>query len=103
MRRWRGGFLLTVPLPGRLLRARAGAAALLLALLVLAARRLSSRAVARIRQAAFANRLTLRRVCHGMVMVITGRLVRPPPSGLDGLFRRVGRDEAIAAVADEVG
>src|SRR5579859_1183854 len=101
MPRWRGGLLLTVLLPSRFLRARAGTAALLLALLVLAARRLSSRPVARIRQAAFPDRLTRRRVCHGMVMVINGRLVRSPPSSLDGLLRRVGRDEAIAAVADE--
>src|SRR5579875_885681 len=72
-------------------------------LVVPATSRLPSGTVAPIRQAALADRLTLRRVCHGMVMVVTGRLVRPPPSGFDGLFRRMGRDEAIAAVADEVG
>jgi hypothetical protein len=38
-----------------------------------------------------------------MVMVLTGRRVRPPPPCLDGVFRRVGGDEAIAAITDEVG
>src|SRR5271166_6160980 len=37
-----------------------------------------------------------------MVMVATGRLIRPPPSRLDGLARRMSLDQAVAPVSDEV-
>jgi len=37
-----------------------------------------------------------------MVMVAERCLIRPPSLRLDGLFRRLGGDETIAPVSDEV-
>src|SRR5258708_2317333 len=71
-------------------------------LLVLTARQLAARSVARIRQAALANRLSLGWVCDGMIMVGTGRLIRPPRSRLEGRLRRLDGDEAVTARADQV-
>src|SRR5690348_5273257 len=84
------------------LRPRAGTGASPFAFLVLAARGLAPRSVAPVRQVAFAGRLALRRVGDGVVVVAAGRLIRPPPSRLQCLAGRVSRDEAVAALPDEV-
>ena len=64
-------------------------ASFLFTLLVLTTCCLPPRPVALIRQAALADRLALRWVGDRMVMVATGRLIRPPLSHLDGLARRI--------------
>src|SRR5690242_8946713 len=70
--------------------------------LVLAAGRAPPRPVAPIRKAALAGRLALRGVGDGMVMVALGNLIGVSPPCLDGRLGRLGRDQAVAAVPDQV-
>src|SRR4051794_9212278 len=86
----------------RRLTERSTTAAFPFALLILTTCGLPPRSVARIGQTALAGRLALRGVGDGMVMVSIGRLIRPPPSRLDGRLRRLARDEAVTARADQV-
>src|SRR5262245_62582642 len=66
------------------------------------ASRLPPWAVAPIWQAALARRLALRRVRHRTIRVAPGDVVGPRPPLLEGLPGPLDRDEAVAAVADEV-
>src|SRR5215208_5291682 len=50
--------------------------------------------------AALSGPFALRRVCHRVVMV---RVIGPAPARLDGVFRWLGRNQAIATVADKIG
>src|SRR5437868_3265125 len=69
------------------------------ALLVLAVRRRPPRSVALVRQAPLPSLLAPGRIGDAVVVV---RVVRPLPPCPDRLFRRLSRDQAIAARADEV-
>src|SRR5262245_58106896 len=73
--------------------------------------RLSARAVALLLsvllEAALTRLLAPRRVGHGVVVVALDLLaprglVRAPPPGLDGFLRRLGRDQAVAPIANQV-
>src|SRR5437016_1133159 len=64
---------------------------------VLAARRPSPRSITLTRQASLAGLLAPGRVGHRVVVVALGGLVRLAAPGLDGLPRRLGWDEAVAA------
>src|SRR5205823_6459179 len=66
---------------------------------VLAACRSSPRGVALVRQAPLGGLLALGRVGDSVVMV---RVIGQAPARLDGFLRRMGRNQAIAAQADEV-
>src|SRR5579862_6172185 len=69
---------------------------------ILATARLPPRPIALMRQTTLAGRFSLRRVCHGMVMVPASLLVRLPAPRRNGFLRRLGRDKTVAAVADQV-
>src|SRR5262249_56187126 len=58
--------------------------------------------VALLRQATLADRLTLRRIRHRMGMVAASPLIRPLPSRLSSLTRRMSWDKAVAAPAAQV-
>src|SRR5271166_4724182 len=77
-------------------------ASFLFTLLVLTTCCLPPRPVALIRQAALADRLALRWVGDGMVMVAFGCPIRLSPPRFDRLTRRMSRDQAVAPVSDEV-
>src|SRR5262245_60199509 len=71
-------------------------------ILFLTSRALPAGTIAMVEQAALAGRFALRRVRHCMVMVPAGRFIRPPAPRLDGFLRRLGRDQGVAAAADQV-
>src|SRR5271166_1426072 len=66
---------------------------------VLAARRLSPWPVALVRQAPLPRLLTFCRVGDAMVMV---PVIGPAPARLDGFLGRLSRDQAVAAITDQV-
>src|SRR2546426_1604901 len=66
---------------------------------VLATARPSPRSVALVRQAPLPRTFALARVSDGVVMV---RVIGPATARLDGFLRRLGRDETVASVADQV-
>src|SRR5262249_7069735 len=70
--------------------------------LVLSASRLPPWTVTPIRQPPLAGRFTLRRVRHRVVVVAAGGFVGPTPSLLDGFFRRVGPNQAVTPVPNQV-
>src|SRR5919198_1074385 len=83
----------------RWLRSRARVAAFPFALPIPAARCPSPRPVALVRQTPLPGLLALCRVGDAVVMV---RVIGPTPARLDGLPRRLSRDQAVAARADEI-
>src|SRR5947209_7742438 len=65
--------------------------------------RLPPRSVALVRQPALARRFPFRRVRHRMVVIAFGRVVCSLSPLLKSPLRRMGRDQRVAAAADQVG